>query len=530
MVHFVDDRTLGTFGSFMGDIGMFVASPFVPGLLPAASLVRTTVRCATGKEEWKDEAPRLVFGTLTTLPSLASGAYITPMVLTSLSKRIEKGKWATLARDLSKGSQHPVWTALQELIERKGIGRLAKAWSLLSLPLLLISIDSAVRQIYESGQQALRGNQAILTALFASGGNLTLVGSTFFFSGILPAPQFSKEARFDREELTAKFMQPREKTFSGSPLELIRGFRYLIDMALKAISGFDPKNNRYHEAVRAQEAFDDRCLWLASTEKLTVRGGGLVQKAVSEGKIVFNIQLCHGGFTDFVISDKAARLLGCRHGQLMKESLGAIGPLARVTSQKLGRQLVIIDRKDIVGGARQMSEGLKTRYADHEGGMVYTIYAPMTRTASGKNEMLEKEAWIYTRKNKRPERDFGPCGPDDSTTLWMPHLPPFQYALELARQNPGRVEVVFSTMQYQKGHTLVDFHQPKMPLERYTDRLSLRNEPLDIVAEDFRRNTISWMITNLVHDGSYFTRYIHRYYWIDQKGVLGKNIGGPQNS
>jgi hypothetical protein len=210
----------------------------------------------------------------------------------------------------------------------------------------------------------------------------------------------------------------------------------------------------------------------------------------------------------------------------------------------MGRQLVVIDRDDIQGGVAQIWEGYQAAYSGRPSGMVYTIYAPMTRTASGKNEMTDRIAPMRVKlPGTRVLRDIedSRCGPDDPHTLWRPHTVPFEYALELARQKPQQVEVVYSVIRYRIDGTLeIEFFQPPKPLEHYVRQIGHRFERLDPdsgkrfpgefslkdIAQEFQDDTIDWIRTRLLPEDDYFRRYVNAYYRIDQVGVLGKGVGG----
>ncbi|MBI4196906.1 MAG: hypothetical protein HY539_03695, partial [Deltaproteobacteria bacterium] len=491
---------------FYFDLASTAGSFLLPGLLPLYTLADSSFRVASEGSTFSEESPRLTFGLLTTLPSYASGTFLSALY----SKRIFNG--------------------LKRLIGTQGFQTLYRLsthqW--FSRTLLLCSFLGSALHFRENLEVYENGEIDGATVAYRTASSLLMLGGGFLFSCHRPNPSDHRTVHPKRDEITIDLANPRKTTYRGGIGSKLKGLRRLLFYsAPRTLAGYHIKTGDFQRASTEQLGLDSWILRQTGVHRVVIRGGEHLKGATAAGAPAMTLQLTHYDLRDWALTDFTSRHLGRDQGQFMRASLGKLGPLSMLTSAEMGSHLVLIDRHNISMGVFQMQRGFRPSYPARNGNIHYVIYGPQTRT-TGKNYMKERGG-LLVQRNEAGELEptvVSSFGEDDFKRLWRPHTTPFEFALTHERAFGDNLHIIPSVIipsDFQNGayRTLtVEYFEP-IPVKRYleimrdkTHRLSLKEG-----AELMRNAMVDWMIKNLVRDG-YFSSYAHAYYPIQQSGVL----------
>lgn len=500
---------------FFHALGETSASLLIPAYYPVKTLVETTRECLRGKRDVHQAVPELVWGTVTALPSFASGTFVSPLILSAGASALRK-QIPPVARLLKAVADNPLVDGLGRILVSKPFGRAYRLLThpLVVFPLLVGSLIASGYRFFRNLADAADGVSSWTTCAWETATDLLFVGSGFLFAGFGPAPKVATIQWPHDGNVDLIFENPALSAYRGGLWDKLRGLRtLLLGNGPQALSGYVPANNDFRAASRLHREMDLRLLHRSGTLSLTVKGGYHLEEAAGEGTMI--LQHNHFDLKDWLATDLAARTLHVDHAQFIKANLGAIGVLKLLLDRRLGHHLMIADRN--FENVRTMHSFFNAPYQKRDSSAVLE-YLPWTRTS--KNLMVHETGRFFTKGPRGLVESIGPLGPDSPKKIWRPHWEPFARAICYGRTYDADFRVVRSVMRQKNGAIEVEFFAPT-PVRPSIDLMEKEGLTLQQAAIRFRDDDVEW-IKKLVARDDFFVSYVDLYYRFSRGAVLGK--------
>ncbi len=449
------------------DAGNVAASLLCPVLTPAWYFGQAVYEVARNSEGRADsflrEAPRLAFGFLNILPSVATTTFVTPEILAGLAKRISKKNPDSLLAVLLNRSAAGRFKQSSALLVSPVFGWLYRFIShpVVAASLLGLSVVTGALHLYQGTQEFREGKSDRLTYACTLASAFLLYTPTFLFNTFPGTPRHTVTRNSEADRIDVRFESPRKLTLHEGPqwnfwLSVARGMRRIFyHHAPRCLWAFQPEGRNVRLALQERMAMETSVMHLTGLETFSVRGGRhlttAVQSASEQGVAVQVMQLVHDRLTNFVEIPLAAELSGHLQRLMMKPSLGEMRLLSLAGSETLGHQLMLNVPKNTAATANNLLAGLGLYYNQgiFEAQGVFVAYV---RTV-GRNLAANLRGTKYVRTAQGIVRRANVLmGPDAPNVIYLPYLPPYQAALQAAAIK-GDTLLVHSTLAttYREG-------------------------------------------------------------------------------